>query len=283
MIKPSTAIFLLMIIGLTVSFGQVNQDPINADDLRKDFKIFRDSLERIHPALYRYRSKSEMNHLLDSSYASVKEGMTEVQLFMTLRFLLRAVGDGHASCNLPRELIRNQFQNAKVFPLRLWFIKEKAFVYCDADEKFHAGQEITSIDNKPINEIRKTLFQYVLSDGNIQSSKYWNFNGSEPNFQFLYYWLYGDQSEFKISYATKSGIVHNAIIEAAVLKNNNCFMNNRLTENFLSLDFKSNNTAILTIKTFDMNRLNQEDIYFKNFLDSAFTGNQRKECKEANN
>lgn len=277
------SIILLLSLYITAAAGQTNENkqvPVKATDLRKDFLIFRDSLEKVHPALYRYTSKNEMNKLFDSCYFSIQEGMTTVQFFMTLRFLASAIGDGHISCNLPRELIVEQFQNSTVFPFRLHFVKEQAFIFCDSEKEFYQGTEITIIDGKPVNEIRKLLFNYLFSDGRIESSKYWNFNGTEPNFQFLYYWLYGNKPQFKISYNTKDDVTETTVINAAVLKGNSCFNDRKPIENYLSLEIKANNTALLTIKTFDMNRLNQEDIFLKNFLDSAFAEIKAKRIKQ---
>ncbi|MCW5909771.1 MAG: hypothetical protein KIT62_01795 [Cyclobacteriaceae bacterium] len=277
------SIILFLTLFITATSGQVNENyetAVKTEDLLKDFMIFRDSLEKVHPALYRYSSKNEMNKLLDSCYLSINEGMTTVHFFMTLRFLTRAIGDGHTACNLPRELIVEQFQNSKVFPLRLYFTKDQTFVFCDFEKRFKQGTEITAIDEKPVNEIRKVLFNYMLSDGSIESSKYWSFNGSEPNFQFLYYWLYGNKPQFSISYKGKDGLTETAVLNASILKGNSCFNDKKSIENFLSLEIKANSTAILTIKTFDMNRLNQEDIYFKNFLDSVFMEINAKKIKK---
>lgn len=166
----SPTIILGLILSIAAASGQSNDNyeaAVNVADLRKDFVILRESLEKLHPALYRYRSKNEMNRLLDSCYLSIKEGMTTVQFFMTIRFLTSAIGDGHTACNLPRELIIEQFQNATVFPLRLYFIEEQAFIFCDSENRFKPGTEITEIDGRSINEIRKELFNYMLSDGSI--------------------------------------------------------------------------------------------------------------------
>jgi hypothetical protein len=279
----SPTIILGLILSIAAASGQSNDNyeaAVNVADLRKDFVILRESLEKLHPALYRYRSKNEMNRLLDSCYLSIKEGMTTVQFFMTIRFLTSAIGDGHTACNLPRELIIEQFQNATVFPLRLYFIEEQAFIFCDSENRFKPGTEITEIDGRSINEIRKELFNYMLSDGSIESSKYWSFNGSEPSFQFFYYWLYGHKPRFRISYKAEDGVTKTALLNASVLMRNSCFNDRKPIENYLSLEIKDHSIAVLTIKTFDMNRLNQEDIYFRNFLDSAFTEINAKKIKK---
>lgn len=280
-LRYSIIVFLTLFI--TTTSGQVNTNyeaAVKAEDLRKDFMIFRESLEKMHPALYRYTGKNEMNKLLDSCYSSINEDMTTVQFFMTLRFLTRAIGDGHTACNLPRDLIVEQFQNATVFPLRLYFIKEQAFIFCDSENRFKEGAEITAINGKPVNEIRKVLFNYMLSDGSIESSKYWSFNGSEPSFQFFYYWLYGKEPQFRITYKGEDGVTGTSVVKASVLMGNSCFNDRKPTENYFSLEIKDNKIAILRIKTFDMNRLNREDIYFKKFLDSVFTEINAKKIKK---
>ncbi|WP_395066138.1 S41 family peptidase [Flavobacterium sp.] len=264
---------IVFIINVTTSFGQSvtdNTEKSKEDSFRKDFSVFRDSLQQVHPALYRYRTQKEMNRLFDSCYDSINNNMTDMQFYMLCKFMVRMVDDGHLLCNLPKETLQKQLATVKVFPLRLWFINDKTYIYCSNDDRFKPGAEIISINNKPVNDIRKILFQYISSDAEIQSRKYVSLNASEASFQFLYYWLYGEKDSFEIEYKTSGNKTIRTNIAAAVLKGNNCFFDKKPVDKYLSLDFEPNNTALLTVKTFAMGKLNKEESYFKVYLDSVF-------------
>ncbi len=263
------ATFLFSVI---ISFAQSIDKNSNSKEVffKKDFSVFRDSLQHNHPALYRYKTKKEMNKLFDSCYACINGNMNDMQFFMLLKFMTRMVDDGHLICSLPKETIQTQLATAKVFPLRLWFIGSKAYVYCSKDDRFKPGTEITSINNLTVENIKNQLFQYITSDGEIESKKYDGLNASEASFQFLYYWLNGEKDSFKVVYKIVDNKTETANIDAEVIKTNNCFFTRKPVNNYLSLEFKPNHTALLTIKTFSMGKLNQDESYFKIYLDSVF-------------
>ncbi|HJV18707.1 MAG TPA: S41 family peptidase [Sediminibacterium sp.] len=250
-------------------------EPVKADvqdievyQIKQDFAFFREILQKEHPGLYRYKSKAEMDKLFDSCFAALNHPMKQLMFAKSITFLISAIEDGHTASNVPRLLMNQYAENEKLFPARLFFIDYKAYVLCSRIQALPAEAEIVSIDDKPIAEIKKLLFQYLPSDGKIETKKIQTLNNGA--FPFLYKWIFGNKNSFVVRYRTKQGGIRTVGINAAFAKDIECD-NEGGSDNKkdLQLDFPKSNTALLTIKTFDDNRLAGEQ-YFRDFLDTSF-------------
>jgi hypothetical protein len=69
------------------------------DSLRKDFLIFRRSLEEVHPGLYDYTSKAQMDSLFDSIESNLNKTMTTNEFLMLLREVMVKISDSHTWCS----------------------------------------------------------------------------------------------------------------------------------------------------------------------------------------
>jgi C-terminal processing protease CtpA/Prc len=65
------------------------------DSLKKDFSIFRKSLEEVHPGLYDYTSKAQMDSLFDSIASKLNTPMTSRNFMMLLKEVIAKVADSH--------------------------------------------------------------------------------------------------------------------------------------------------------------------------------------------
>ena len=250
--------------GITI----VSSALIDPEKLKHDFVLFREILEKEHAGLYRYKSKILLNKLFDSCFAALKHPMTQLEFGKTITYVISYLEDGHTGTNISRLLMSYYNENKKLFPVYVYFIHKKAYVLCSRIKYLPATTEILSIDNKPVSEIKSELFQYLPSDGAIETKKNQTLNNGA--FSFLYTWIFGDRNSFIVKYKTQQGKIEVANINAEFVKDFECdngkpFRNTK----DLQLDFPQSNTALLTIKTFDDKRLggNQN---FREFLDTSF-------------
>src|ERR1700749_3406840 len=96
-------IILVILIITATSFEQTSNYPfqkIAPAALRSDFQTLRDSLEKLHPGLYRYKSKTFINHVFDSCYAAIRDSMTTVNFYALTSFAIASFDDGHSNCRL---------------------------------------------------------------------------------------------------------------------------------------------------------------------------------------
>ncbi len=245
--------------------------------LRQDFKTFKDSLQKLHPSLYRYQNKDVLTKKFDSCYATLNKQMTVIEYYKVISFLVSAIEDGHTSCFLPREAVKYLLSD-KVFPLQLRFINNQAYIPCET-KKFPSATEIISVDGESIGKIKGKLFSYLPSDGKIETEKYWEMNKGDNPFFILYYLIYGQKSSFNVRYKTQTGKIESTVINADNFKNLECFPKPVDIDKYLLLDYRQNSTAILTIKTFNEDFLKKSNEDFANFLKSSFQEINQKGVK----
>jgi len=278
-------IFLSFLITLTIfnsSYGQANefqQGKISPILLKQDFMMLRDSLQKFHAGLYRYKNKTEICSMFDSCYSTLNDSMTTIEYFKLISFVIGSIEDGHTECFPPSDVVKYFKENAKLFPMQLRFINDKAFVPCNTEE-FPEGTEIIKIDNKQINEIKKELCLYLSSDGNNQTGKYAKLNYGHDPFFYMYYVVFGSKHSFKVEYKTKEGKLEIDSIDAINFKKIECLPAQVKIEKYLQLEFKPDKIAILTLKTFSDERLNVTKEDFKLFLDSSFKEIKNKKVEK---
>ena len=255
---------------VTPPFSKPSNDSLNVIDhslFKEDFSVFRNALQRIHPSMYRFKDYKIINDLFDSCYSTLNHYTTETRFFSIIKFLLSSVEDGHFYCEPSPAFRRYYDKNVKVFPLELKFIKDNAYIICGNKESLQPGIQILSINNVTINNIRKELFRYIVSDGAIQTKKYWILSN---NFWFYYIIVYGQQSVFNILYKAKDQKINLTTLNADLKKNNNCSPNKVIQEKYLRLTYKTKKIALLTIKTFIKDDLSKSKEDFTRFLQLTF-------------
>src|SRR5438067_12885319 len=103
---------IIIFIGIITSrtFAQTsNYTPrkIAPAALRSDFLLLRDTLQKVHTGLYRFRSKADMDHLFDSCFATIRDSMAVTDFYDLTSFVMAAIGHGHANIRLPKERLHN--------------------------------------------------------------------------------------------------------------------------------------------------------------------------------
>jgi len=246
-----------------------HQQKIAPAALRSDFLLLRDTLQKVHPGIYRYKTKQQMGRILDSCYVSIKDSMPLPDFYMLVSYAIAAMEDGHSNSRMPRDEMNNYMAHTKVFPAMVMFINGHAYIYCSKQNNALAGAEILSINNRPMGNIVHRLFSFIPSDAGIPSRKNWEL---PENFNMLYNVVFGEANEVKVTYKTLQGETITATLHADLVANIKCpppavFMR---PSKYLDLTYAPGNVAVLTVKTFFDGFLHQTGKDFKTFLDSAF-------------
>ena len=236
--------------------------------LQHDFTLFREALQKDHAGLYRYKNEAALDKIFDSCFAAINHPMTQLEFAKSIMFVISALEDGHTRTNIPRLLMKYYGENKKLFPLYPYFIANKAYVLCGNLNELPASTEILSIDNKPIAEIEKEIFRYFPSDGSIETKKRQELN--DGAFPIVYSWIFGDKSSFNVQYKNNKGEIGIVDIAGKTVRDFECEYKSKSVTKFLQLDFPEKNVALLTIKSFDDNRITGAHLNFKNFLDTSF-------------
>lgn len=258
------------------------------DSLQNDFNLLRNKLHQNYPSLYRYTSQSRMTTLFDSCYSTLQDSTSDLAFFRMLKYLVSQIKDGHLSCSPSRDL-RQYLKEQKVyFPYRVRFINNRMYVYKGANSLLPAGTEILTINKEPVSQIKNRLFQYIVSDGNIETKK----NIVLGNYFYIYYFLaYGSLSfaeasagevHFDISYKAANGSIPpsprfrrvEAVLESALPPIE------ADPGKLLDLSITPDHIAVLTIQTFDKTSLDEAGLDFESFLHTAFTRIREQQIKK---
>jgi len=234
--------------------------------LQHDFTLLRDTLQKIHAGLYRYKSKAEMDRLFATKFALLKDSLNELSYFSMLRSLVSDIEDGHTACFLPSELENQIFKSPNLFPIQPLFIGQQAYVACDTKD-FQAGTEILAINNEKIKDLRRTLFSVIPTDGANETGKQVELN----KFFFGHYaFALGERASFTVDYKTPSGMVKQTTLAAVAVNDIQCRPANSKVEKYLQLNYQPGNIAVLTVQSFLNGYLDDTKENLKIFLTASF-------------
>lgn len=160
-------ILITAFLFLTLRVSLVGQT-LQPEQLQTDFTRFRTALNEVHPEMYRYTPKPVFDSLFAATSARLNRPMTQQEFYVTMNPLLVALHDGHIKWIVSGKDEHYPFFSDKLFPLKLYFLAEKAWVVGNyGTDTIPNGAEVTAINGKPMAEIIKSLLtKMTFADGN---------------------------------------------------------------------------------------------------------------------
>jgi hypothetical protein len=183
--------------------------------LNKDYQLFRNILEEMHPSLYWYTTKDSMDHYFDEGAANLKDSMTEPQFRTVLSHTISRVGCGHTSVRYSKQY-SNWLDTARrqQFPLILKFWNDTMVLTVNLNRRdsiLKRGMVIQSINGRTARQLTDTLFNYFVTDGYNQTGKY-QFLSTGLNFSSWYKNVFGYSPSFTIGYLDPDNNVRETVI-----------------------------------------------------------------------
>lgn len=253
------------------------------DQLREDFKLFRDALEEGHGGLYRYTPKQELDRQFNSTLKKLSHPLTETEFLRLLAPLIANINDGHTGIFLSSSFSAYLENEPILFPFNLRFIDKKAYLfrnYSEAED-LAMGGEIISINDRPVSEIVDKMLAVVPSDARIEVSKYRRLE-STARFGQTYNLLFGKTNSYRIVYRPlEAKALKKAGINGIREKDLNQIFEERYPEAAKNLppaelEYRDD-IAILTIRTFGPSGYQNAGISYPLFMRNTF-----KELREKN-
>lgn len=274
-----TVLFALFL--LTGLFTKAQSKPaLEPAAMREDFAYLRHYLEATHPMLYIHHTPEAIRTTMDSLVATMDKPLPFLEFYKKIAFLIAQVGCEHTSCGYG-EGFDKLINAARFFPFQLYFLPGKVHVLMNLtpDKDIRPGDELLSINNYPIDSIRRVLYQYIPADGHITEAK--DNQLSAMTFNVWYYLFVEQADEFDITVRTREGKLIRKTVKAVTLKKLNArAVKNPVNKPVLDLDkqlrawrkeplhlelLPDQKAAVLSVLTFhaDMNG-------FRSRLDSFF-------------
>ncbi len=247
-----------------------SQNKISAQKLITDFDYLISELRLQHQGLYQYVDKHKVDQKLDSLRQTIKTPLSKLKFYQTVRSVVSLTNEGHTYTTLPKwEMIKVGLSKS-FLPLGLVFLDKELIItqnYGKDVSGLKKGMKIISINEKSIEEITKTLFPLIPTDGFNETSKYeW---GGGINLSLLYRLIYGEEKYFDlevIAYENKtSQKIRIPSIRYPKFKTKNTkFKSKKFEYDDFSYRQINDSIAYLSIPSFG------DDIKYENYYRSVF-------------
>jgi|GEM_PF-1441504 len=185
--------------------AQYSPNPLNPAQLRQDLVLLQTELEKVHPGLYTYTSKPQLDALWDNISTQLDAAMTPLQFFRLLMPLHRAIGNNHTKIYPPENYVKALTTDLPRLPLRLYWYQDSLFVTEDVSRENQIGQgsQIISINGEDALAVFRFLANQLTTDG-LNLSYPYTLTGL--GFSRYYGYYKGTPEEFLIEYITPDGI-----------------------------------------------------------------------------
>ncbi len=182
--KKIIFLFLSFTLLSCVSVKRYNEKldtPIAPEKLRDDVDYAYGNLKKLHPNLYWYISKEDLDYKFDSIKKEIQHPLTPFQFYEKLAPIIADIKEGHLRLVAPdkklekKELKKLEFQKGLLSRMNYVIDEDRIFVKDNAEkfENIKVGTEILKIKDIPVKDYLDRYSKFVNSDGeNATYQKY---------------------------------------------------------------------------------------------------------------
>ena len=238
---------------------------------KKDYVADLDQLGQkildVHPQALKFITKDQFWKNIESKKSLITEKTTYAEFAWHCNAIIASIGCSHTASSTMQndyhEFSMLPLENS--FPLQIRWVNKQLFVVnpMNNSDKVKVKDEILSINGIETAKLISDIYEHIVAQANIQTSKIHHFN---TYFAALIPYALGLPKTFEIVVKENSGTIklHKAIEMATELYDpsiNSC-------SNDLCLEILEGKTAVLTISSFNYYEWNNYPV-FKSFLDSS--------------
>lgn len=210
-------ISLILIIFLYSCSSSRNYSPakkFHKEELREDYILLKNILEKKHPSLYWFTSKDSMDMYFSKYYNAIGDSMTEQQFtWHILSPLVDKIHCGHTSVGMTKAY--GKWAKGKKLPSFPLFMK----IWNDTmavtgslnrrDSIFKRGTLITAINGIPNDSLIRIMFNYLPEDGYANNLNYIRLSGNLP---YYHRNIFGLSKNYNVSYIDSTGKAKTAVV-----------------------------------------------------------------------
>lgn len=169
--KPRAALLFLLAIVPLLPFSSISaQAPVQTlspEQAAADVALARRALELVHPGLYRYTPKAEMDAAFGRLEGRVRQPISDIELYGEISRLLATIRCDHTKAELPSALSKFRKENPSHLPFRFRLFDGRMYVASSdpGQPPLERGTEILSINGVPVSTIIERIRPAVSYDG----------------------------------------------------------------------------------------------------------------------
>jgi Peptidase family S41 len=205
-----TAGMLLWILtGCSASNHSYNPSrKFSPEELRKDYDLLQDILQKFHPSLYWYTPKDSMDRIFSVYRNAIRDSMTEQQFgFGILAPVTTQIRCGHTSFSFSKDYA-TFFRGLPLpsFPLFMKIWGDTMVVLENRnrqDSVFKRGTRVISVNGLNAAGITGTMFRYMPTDGYAENINYIRLSAAFP---YYHRNIFGLSRSYRVGYLDSLGL-----------------------------------------------------------------------------
>ncbi|AZB17363.1 peptidase S41 [Chryseobacterium indologenes] len=174
--KNCSVIFLLVMLSSCASIKKHNEQRascIPPEQLKEDIDYAYSKLRQMHPQLYWYIPKKELDRKFDSIKQTINQPLTPLEFYFKLQPVIAGIREGHLSLRIPRkrftkkEIKTLEHKTGLFSRFEYYVADDRMYIIQNRDsiENIQPGTEILSINNIPVSDYIKKYRNLISSDG----------------------------------------------------------------------------------------------------------------------
>jgi hypothetical protein len=169
-------VFLCTLVVLTASPALAAEDLVPVQDLQTDVAILRSAFEQLHPGLYRYNTKAQMDAHLDLLAKELSRPQPRRDVFLAFARFTAKIKCGHTYPNFynQTQAIANAlFGGQTRVPFEFTWMGGEMVVTRNmaGNPGLGPGARITAINGVSTKRVRSTLLRYARADGSNDNKR----------------------------------------------------------------------------------------------------------------
>ncbi|KMQ68883.1 peptidase S41 [Chryseobacterium sp. FH2] len=174
--KKYVLILIVLILGSCTSISKHNEQRtsfVSPEKLKEDIDFTYSKLKEMHPKLYWYISKKDLDYKFDSLKQTIDKPLTPIQFYFKLQPIIATIREGHLSLRIPRKKYTQKeiktLERKKPMFSRFEYYIGNDHLYIienkDSIQNIKPGTEILSVNDIPVPELMKKYKTLISSDG----------------------------------------------------------------------------------------------------------------------
>ncbi len=136
-------------------------------ELQADFDYLFETLESVHPNLYAYVSRDEIDEAREQAKTELTDSLSVIDFWKSVAPVVARIGDGHTSLVFPYHFWKAYLENGgSIFPFDVRIKDQRLFITGNysADSTIAIGDEILSINGQPAGAVIDKMRLYVSGE-----------------------------------------------------------------------------------------------------------------------
>lgn len=148
---------------------------ISSRELLEDMAIMRQAYETLHPGLYRYNTKEQMNAHFQALEMEFGRDRTLDEAYLSISIFLAKIKCGHTYANFynqKKDIVAALFKKQDRLPFYFRWLSKRMYVTKNfSDQVIAPGSEILAIDDVPVADILGRLLTITRADGSNDAKR----------------------------------------------------------------------------------------------------------------